>query len=215
MRRALSGKILIQMAVIIGVGAGLGIVDAVLRPIDLNKRAAPSQDITAAIKQGGRTGSQSTPGTQIAPGTQDTPGTQGTPGEPSGQASPTPAAGDKPFVPTPKEALPPGQVTLGEAKQAYDAGAMFIDSRSLEHFKAGHIENAIRIEAAMFKSGDPPELGLVPRSAIVVIYCSGGQCDESENVAKLLTNSGYQTVYVLHDGFPGWKALGYPTATGE
>jgi rhodanese-related sulfurtransferase len=225
MKHARSGKILTQMAIIIGLGIVIGVVDAfVTRPIDLNTREAP-KDISEVLKPSVPTTSEPEPRPSVPvpdgptqPDDRSTPPGPEVPAQDSASPNTTPSpaeAGAGVFKPTPKSALPPGQVTLEEAKTAFDGGAMFVDSRKLEDFKAGHVENAVRIESSMFKAGDPPELGLIPRSAIVVVYCNGGQCDESENVAKFLTNSGYSTVYVLHDGFPGWKALGYPIATGE
>jgi rhodanese-related sulfurtransferase len=222
MKHSRSGKILIQMAAIIGIGFAIGVVDAyVTRPIDLSKRAAP-KDIKDILSPGaGNTKPEQQPpgsghGEPVVNPKPDPGATLPTPPADNHGATAAPVGTDeKPFIPTPKDALPAGQVTLEEAKQAFDAGAMFVDARNPEHYKGGHVENAIRIESAMFKSGDPAELALMPRSAIVIVYCNGGQCDESENVAKFLTASGYKTVYVLHDGFPGWKAMGYPSATGE
>ena len=58
-------------------------------------------------------------------------------------------------------------------------------------------------------------LAAIPRDATLVVYCNGGNCDESEQVAKLINGSGYQKVYVMHDGIPGWQAMGYPSEEGE
>ena len=48
---------------------------------------------------------------------------------------------------------------------------------------------------------------MIPRSSVLVVYCSGGDCDESEAVARMLTGSGYKSTYVMHDGIPGWTNL--------
>lgn len=225
------GRILLQMAAIIGIGFAVGIVDAfVVRPVDLSKRQAPEKDLDVLLS-GAKGGSANVkvrppepadtgkPGDTPRPPTHTPPDmpepNQGTPPAGHGTAVAAPSGGTAPFVPTKKADLPEGQITLEAAKQAFDAGAMFVDARKPEDYAAGHVENAIRIESEMFRHGDPPELGLIPRSAIVVVYCNGGHCDESENVAKYLSNSGYGKVFVMHDGFPGWKAVGYPFATGE
>lgn len=225
------GRIMLQMAAIIGIGFAIGLVDGfIVRPVDMSARQAPEKSIDDLIPGGGE--SPNPGNTRLRP--TEAPGTGQTKPKPvvppPAPADPTPhdtkpapnatpaanAGGEPtPFVPTKKEALPQGQITLEEAKRAFDAGAMFVDARNMENFTAGHVENAIRIESAMFREGDPPELGLIPRSAIVVVYCNGGHCDESENVAKFLSNSGYGKVFVMHDGFPGWKAMGYPFTTGE
>lgn len=216
MNHVRSGRIIIQMAVIIGLGFALGVADMLIRPIDLKPREEPPplelrtvKPVPAAPEQAGGEQSQ---GKQVA---------SAAPDAGSAAASPAPAAvAVGAFTPTPKDKLPKGQVTLDEARAAYDQGladgmTFFVDSRKKEEFVAGHILGALRIDSKSFESGDPPELSLIPRDAIVIVYCNGGQCDESENVAKWITSSGYKRVYVLHDGFPGWKALGHPVGVGE
>jgi rhodanese-related sulfurtransferase len=116
--------------------------------------------------------------------------------------------------PTPKP-LPPGQITLDEAKRLFDSGASLVDARRKDDYEQGHIKGAMRINLKSFENGDPPLLAMIPRDGTVVVYCSGGNCDESEHVAEFLYNSGYKKVYVIHDGFPGWKAKGWPIETGE
>lgn len=211
MKHARSGRIIIQMAVIIGLGFGLGVADMILRPVDLKPREAPPPlELGPA---GSRPASNDAPAPPAARAS----------GQPAASASPTaPAAPAAPggFTPTPKDKLPTGQITIDEAKAAYDQGladgmTFFVDSRKHEEFVAGRVLNALRIDSKSFETGNPPELSLIPRDAIVIVYCNGGQCDESENVAKWITNSGYKKVYVLHDGFPGWKALGHPIESGE
>ncbi len=225
-----SGRIVLQMAAIIGIGFAIGLVDVfIVRPVDLSKRETPKGTIGDLLPAtGGHAGTATVRPPEPSNGhppaqSQDTskPPDHARPSETGGaSSSPSPAptgtaGGATAFVPTKKSDLPEGQITLVEAKQAFDAGAMFVDARKVEDFAAGHVENAIRIESDMFRHGDPPALGLIPRSAVVVVYCNGGHCDESENVAKFLSNSGYGKVFVMHDGFPGWKAVGYPFATGE
>lgn len=214
-------SLIVQIGIIIGVGIALGAVDAfALRRVDLSEREAPPS-VDEILKNAAR--GQPIPVDTPAESPDDPAAGETQPDEPeapqplvpepaAASAAPSAPAG---FTPTPKDQLPAGQITLDEAKALFDIGAMFVDSRSLDHFKQGHVENAIRIESSMFRMGDPAELALIPREAVVVVYCNGGHCDESENVAKYLSASGYKTVYVLHDGFPGWKAMGFPSATGE
>ena len=109
----------------------------------------------------------------------------------------------------------PGQITVAQAKALFDQQAFFIDARKAEHYTLAHIKGAYRMAEADFQFGNPPMLAAIPRDATLVVYCSGGNCDESEQVAKLIGFSGYKRVYVLHDGLPGWQAMNYPIETGE
>lgn len=216
MTHARSGKILIQVAVIIVVGTVLGVADAYIRHIDLTPRKAPPPlpPVTAPEPES-PTGGAATTTESSTPNTAPTP-------EPAVTSDPTPTAAtpNASFTPTPKEKLPVGHITIEEAFSLYQRGltdfnTFFVDSRKLEDYTKGHVPGAIRIDTSMFQIKEPDELGLIPRTGYVVVYCNGGHCDESENVAKRLDGSGYQFVYVLHDGLPGWQSMGHPVQTGE
>ena len=127
---------------------------------------------------------------------------------------PTPTAPSQPTE-TPAAALPEGQITLTQAKALYDQNFFFVDARRKEVYIEGHVANAFRADMASFASGDPQWVSGLPKDMTLVVYCNGGNCDESEHVAQLLNASGFKAVYVMHDGFPGWKAAGYPIETGE
>lgn len=219
MTHARSGKILTQVAVIIVVGATLGVADALLRPIDLSPRKAPPPlppPVTtpdAATPAGTSNAAPEATSPETAPPTQ--PPAAATEAVPAAPASA--AAG---FTQTPKDKLPVGHITIDEAFSLYQRGlsdfnTFFVDSRKLEEYAKGHVPGAIRIDTSMFQLKEPDELGLIPRTGYVVVYCNGGHCDESENVAKRLDGSGYKFVYVMHDGLPGWQAMGHPVQTGE
>lgn len=203
--------IILQAVTLTAAGVGIGLVDSVRRPISLNTREAV--EFVAPTKPADSPG----PGSNA-----DAPKPEPTPAPPQAASStPTPEAieapkpGDAGWKPTLKAVLPKGQITLDEAKQAFDAGASFIDARRKEEYEAGHIQGAIRMNLKSFENGDPPMLAMVPRDSMVIVYCGGGKCDESERVAEMLNNSGYKKVFVVHDGFPGWKAMGWPVETGE
>lgn len=171
---------------IVALGSGAGIADSMRRPITLS-RAAP-EPVPVVPQTSAPAQGPATPSTAK-------------PGEPG-------------WHPTPKSALPAGQITIDEAKAFFDQGAAFVDTRKSDEYQAGHIKDAFRISLSNFKTGDPALLGMIPRDSVVICYCNGGQCDESEAVARMFSNSGYTKVYVLHDGFPGWKAMNLPINTG-
>lgn len=221
MTHARSGRILTQVAVIIVVGAAIGVADALLRPIDLSPRKAPPPlplppPVTtpdATMPRGTIAAAPEATSPQATPPVQPRAATT--------EAAPTPAATAAPgFSQTPKDKLPVGHITIDEAFSLYQRGlsdfnTFFVDARKLEEYVKGHVPNAIRIDTSMFQIKEPDELGLIPRTGYVVVYCNGGHCDESENVAKRLDGSGYKFVYVMHDGLPGWQAMGHPIQTGE
>lgn len=227
MRHARTGGILIQVAVIIAIGVVLGVADAVIRPINLKPRTAPPplppmnvEPASGATPAAGT--SEAAPSDEAASPASEQPPVQPAtqPAQTAAPAAAPAAAASTGFTPTPKDKLPVGHITIDEAFALYQRGqtdmnTYFIDSRKMEDYVKGHVPGAIRIDTAMFQLKEPDELGLIPRTGYVVVYCNGGHCDESENVAKRLDGSGYKFVYVLHDGLPGWKALGHPVQVGE
>ena len=88
----------------------------------------------------------------------------------------------------------------------YDRGILFIDARDEEEFAEGHIKGAT------VALSTPELVQLTPdRSAPIVTYCGGGECDVSMELATLLMNDwDYERIFVFKGGWPEWKAAGYP-----
>ena len=57
--------------------------------------------------------------------------------------------------------------------------------------------------------GDPSAQALP-----IVIYCSGGDCEDSHMLAQKLWGIQFNNVYVYKDGFPDWQQHGAPVHTG-
>jgi rhodanese-related sulfurtransferase len=176
-----------QVIAIIAIGSAIGIADSLARPVKLTREAPPP----------------------IIP-------TPATPNSNPPSPIPTPAAAPT-FVFATEADLKskPGQITVAAAKALFDQQAIFIDARKLDPYKLDHVKGAFRMAEEDFQFGNPPMLAAIPRDATLVVYCSGGNCDESEQVAKLINGAGYQKVYVMHDGIPGWLAMSYPSEKGE
>ncbi len=224
----------VHAAIILGVGAAIGVVDAQLRPVKLNRtvgtfaidelpeglsggerRPMANSDepgtnpLTNAATSAASTASETT--TSANPAAGAVVGSTPVLAAPD-PASPKSAGG---FQFTPKDKLPSGQITVIEAKRAFDSGqASFVDARTKANYELGHIPNSVRLELASFAEGEPAKLGLLPREMMVIIYCAGGHCDESERVAERLEGFGYSKIFIIHDGFPGWQAAGHAVEVG-
>ncbi len=48
----------------------------------------------------------------------------------------------------------------------------------------------------------------------VVVYCSGGDCEDSHMLAQRLFGGGFNNLLVYKDGFPDWTKRGGKTASG-
>ena len=88
----------------------------------------------------------------------------------------------------------------------YDRGILFIDARDEEEFAEGHIKGATVAPST------PELVQLFPdRSSAIVTYCSGGDCDVSQELAEeLMYDWEYERIFVYLGGWPEWKRAGYP-----
>jgi len=97
------------------------------------------------------------------------------------------------------------------AKQIYDKGtAVFVDARSLENFKNGHIKNAKPLPLNQFDNFIKAFKKKYPANTFIVTYCSERTCDDSHKLEQLLFDHGYINVSIFIDGYQAWKAEGYP-----
>jgi len=48
-----------------------------------------------------------------------------------------------------------------------------------------------------------------------VVYCSGGDCQDSKILSEKLAMTGFYNIYVYKDGFPDWEQRGLPVHRGK
>lgn len=103
------------------------------------------------------------------------------------------------------------------AMALFKAGARFLDARRTAAFEAGHIRGARSLsvwedgldakvqafDATMKDPNDP-----------VVLYCSGGNCRDSHDLAQQLWRLGYRNLRIYSGGWPEWQEQGWPAAVG-
>jgi len=96
-------------------------------------------------------------------------------------------------------------------------GALILDARRTKDFEAGHIARAksfpvwesdvdARVTALVGEGRD----GSIP----VVLYCSGGDCEDSHMLAQKLFGASFNNLLVYRDGWPDWQKRGGKSATG-
>ena len=97
------------------------------------------------------------------------------------------------------------------AKQYYDQGkVLFVDARSALDYQKGHVKGAISVPVGEFDEHIDTFLDKYSPQNPMIIYCNGRSCMDSHHLAEMLMGFGYERVSVMIDGFPGWKAKGYP-----
>lgn len=105
-------------------------------------------------------------------------------------------------------------IDLVSAKKLFDERqAIFLDARSPKENAEGSISGSIGISLmSLVKHEVDIEKEVPDRNAVIVTYCSGGECDVGVEMAKELVNRGYANVFVLGEGYPGWSDAGYPVS---
>ena len=102
-----------------------------------------------------------------------------------------------------------GDVAL--AKKLYDSQEfIFVDARSRDNYDEGHIMGAVSLPVGQFDEKIEAFLEQYPPEKAIVTYCSGRTCEDSHNLAQLLSAFGYTEINVFIDGFPGWESEGHP-----
>ena len=126
------------------------------------------------------------------------------------------AGAPKPFPPHPDKAWL--EISGDEAAALHAANtAPFLDARRTNVYQQGHIAGARAFSVwesdvddkvqAFFQEGRD-------QSQPVVVYCSGGDCEDSHTLAQKLYFVGFDNVLVYKDGFPDWQKRNLPIHSG-
>ncbi len=128
---------------------------------------------------------------------------------------PGPPAAAKSFLPHPDTAAV--EIGTDDAEFLYRQKRLFLDARRTTVYADGHIPGARSFPVwesdiadrvkAFFEEG-------LDQNAPIVIYCSGGDCEDSHMLAEKLYMVGFNNLLVYKDGFPAWQKRGLPSAKG-
>jgi rhodanese-related sulfurtransferase len=105
-----------------------------------------------------------------------------------------------------------------QAQAAFRARIAFLDARRSDEYAEGHIQGAwslpiweadIETRITLFEAGAHPN-GTDP----LVIYCNGGDCEDSNLLADRLLRLGYRNFWIYRAGYPDWVQRQMPIAKG-
>ena len=86
--------------------------------------------------------------------------------------------------------------------------AVFVDARDQDKFSQGHIPGAINLPTDAYRNEEIPFT--MPKGMLLVLYCDGGDCEWSHELADLMIERGYQKVRIYTGGFEEWNQLSMP-----
>jgi len=118
------------------------------------------------------------------------------------------------FPPHPER--PYVEISGEEAERLFAAGVPFLDARRTSVFEEGHVAGARRF--SVWESDiDEKVMALIGErdgSQPLVLYCSGGDCEDSHLLAQKLWGAGFNDNLVYRDGYPDWVRRGGAVRTG-
>lgn len=94
---------------------------------------------------------------------------------------------------------------------------IFIDARDDAHYAAGHIPGAYAFDRFHPENHLVSVVPACQAARVIVFYCGGGDCDDSEHAAIMLRDSlalPREKVFVYDGGFNEWSARGLPIERG-
>jgi rhodanese-related sulfurtransferase len=95
---------------------------------------------------------------------------------------------------------------------------VFVDARDDSHYHEGHIPGAYQIDPYNRDKYLEAALPVCLKAEQIVVYCNGGECDDSESIALLLRDDigiVNQKIFVYTGGITEWNAKKLPMETGE
>ena len=118
---------------------------------------------------------------------------------------------DKPYI----------EVAFDDVNTLHAKGVLFLDARRTSVYEQGHIAGARPFSVweadiddkvnKLFEERSNPEQQALP----IVVYCSGGDCEDSHMLAQKLWGIQFNNVYVYKDGYPDWVAHRGAAHTGS
>ncbi len=94
---------------------------------------------------------------------------------------------------------------------------VFIDARDANHYAASHIPGAYPLDLYHPEKDLAEDLTPCQNAEQVIVYCTGGECEDAESTAILLRDEAKipgQKIFVYGGGFEDWSASHLPLEQG-
>ncbi len=94
---------------------------------------------------------------------------------------------------------------------------IFVDARNDEQYRAGHIPGAFAFDHYRPETSIAVVFPACLAASNVVVYCTGGDCEESGFAALALADAGVprERLRIYVGGITEWQAAGRPVETGD
>jgi rhodanese-related sulfurtransferase len=99
----------------------------------------------------------------------------------------------------------------------YEMGLIvLVDARNDQHYQQGHIPGAYQFDHFRPQNYMADVLPACLMAEQVIVYCSGGECEDSESAAIFLRDAGVanEKIRIYAGGIHEWTQAGLPIETG-
>jgi rhodanese-related sulfurtransferase len=100
------------------------------------------------------------------------------------------------------------EITVAQAYEKYQQGALFLDVRTQDEWTGGHIAGSMLIPLDELHS----RLSELPMDQQIVVVCRSGA--RSREGLNILQKAGFKMVTCMRWGILAWSAAGYPLDAG-
>lgn len=118
----------------------------------------------------------------------------------------------------PPHGQPYAEIGGEAAAWLHDRGALVLDARRTKDYAQGHVAGARSFPVWESEQVKESVEGLVAEGRDgrlpIVLYCSGGDCEDSHMLAQMLFGAGFENLLVYRDGFPDWLRRGGAVSAG-
>lgn len=93
---------------------------------------------------------------------------------------------------------------------------VFIDARDDKHYQEGHIPGAYQLDHYYLEKYLPAVLPICQTAEQIVLYCNGGDCEDSQLAAFDLADQKIpkERLFVYGGGMTEWSSNGWPVEVG-
>jgi len=112
--------------------------------------------------------------------------------------------------------LPP-VVELADVQTAVAAGdslLAILDARLPEDYVAGHLPGALHLSVDNLDEFYAPLKAKLERMNRIIVYCDGGDCELSHDLAEALKSYGHKRVQLFAGGIAAWTEAGEKLTEG-
>jgi len=107
-------------------------------------------------------------------------------------------------------------LALLQDPRAAQGEVLFVDARDDSQYQAGHIPGAWQLDHYRMGQYLPDLLPAALAARQIVVYCAGGECEDSEFAAVVLQEAGVprDRIWIYTGGFTAWQQAGHPIESG-